>query len=144
MPDYDQVPESFRSAIFETIRTKAPYWSLLGMELLDIRKGWARVRLPFSEKLLQPYGVAHGGAVFSPADSAVAMAFIGMVDRDEVFTTIEMKIHYLKPFTGGDLIAEASIIHKGSKIVLGDVEVRNGNGDLVAKGLATYLIMKKE
>jgi acyl-CoA thioesterase len=72
------------------------------------------------------------------------MAFIGMVDRDEVFTTIEMKIHYLKPFTGGDLIAEASIIHKGSKIVLGDVEVRNGNGDLVAKGLATYLIMKKE
>jgi acyl-CoA thioesterase len=55
-----------------------------------------------------------------------------------------MKIHYLKPFTGGDLIAEASIIHKGSKIVLGDVEVRNGNGDLVAKGLATYLIMKKE
>jgi len=141
--DYEALPESFQSAIFETIRTKAPYWSLLGMELLDVRKGWAKVRLPFSEKLLQPYGVVHGGAIFSPADSAIAMALIGMVDKDEIFTTLEMKINYLKPFASGVLIAEASIIHKGNKTALGDVELRNGHGDLVAKGLATYMIMKR-
>ena len=54
-----------------------------------------------------------------------------------------MKINYLKPFSGGEIFAEARIIHKGSQTAIGDVEVRDGNGDFIAKGLATYAIFKK-
>ncbi|MDD5711849.1 MAG: PaaI family thioesterase [Smithellaceae bacterium] len=142
MTDYEELNPSFRKALLEKIQESAPYWKLLGMELVDVKKGWAKVRLPFDRKLIHPLGIAHGGAIFSPADSAVAMALIGLVERDEIFTTIEMKINYLKPFADGEIIAEARIVYRGTKTALGDVEVTNEKGELVAKGLATYMIMK--
>ena len=124
------------------MKTKSPYWSLLGIELVDLKKGWAKVRLPFNKKLVHPMGIAHGGAIFSPADSAVAMALIGLVEKGDDFVTIEMKINYLATFTEGEIIAEAKVIHKGRNTALGDIEVRNEKGELIAKALATYMIIK--
>ena len=51
--------------------------------------------------------------------------------------------HFIKAIKDGDIIAEAKIVHKGSKTAIGDVDVMNSNGDLIAKCLATYLIVKK-
>ena len=144
MPEYEELAPELKEIIIETMKTQSPYWSLLGIELVDIKKGWAQVRLPFDKKLVHPLGIAHGGAIFSPADSAVAMALIGMVEKDETFVTIEMKINYLATFTKGEIIAEAKIIHKGRNTALGDIIVTNGNGELVAKALATYMIVPKK
>ncbi len=143
MNEHPQLDKQSKEFIISRMKTHAPYWALLGMELVDLRKGWAKVRLPYSDKLIQPFGVVHGGAIFSVADSSVAMALLGLVKDDEVFTTVEMKINYLKPFTRGEAIAEASIIHKGSRIALGDVEVRDANSALIAKAVSTYIVMKK-
>ena len=52
-----------------------------------------------------------------------------------------MKINFLKPIESGRLIAEAKNIHKGSKIFVGDVDVKDGRGDLVAKSLVTYYLL---
>jgi len=142
MEEFEELEPKLKELLIETMKTASPFWALLGMEIVDVKKGWAKIRLPFEKKLLQPLGIAHGGAIFSPADSAVAMALIGLVERDEIFTTIEMKINYLIPFKGGGITAEAKIVYKGSKTALGDVEVRNSDGDLIAKALATYMIMK--
>jgi len=142
MEEFEELEPKLKELLIETMKTRSPYWALLGMEIVDVKKGWAKVRLPFEKKLLQPLGVAHGGAIFSPADSAVAMALIGLVEQDEFFATIEMKINYLIPFKEGEITAEAKIVYKGSKTALGDVEVRNSDGDLIAKALATYMIMK--
>ncbi|MCP4665489.1 MAG: PaaI family thioesterase, partial [Deltaproteobacteria bacterium] len=99
---------------------------------------------PFSEKLMHAYGAVHGGAIFSLADSAVAMALLGLVERSETFLTLEMKINFISPFKEGEIRAEATISSKGKKIALGDVDIRNERGRLVAKCLATYMIMKNE
>lgn len=144
MPEFEDLDLNFKNALIHKMKTESPFWTLLGMELVDAKKGWAKVKLPFSKKLTHPLGIAHGGAIFSPADSAVAMALLGLVDRDENFTTVEMKINYLKPVADGEMTAEATITHKGKKIALGDVEVRNGEGELIAKALATYMILKKK
>jgi acyl-CoA thioesterase len=143
MSTYEDLNPRFRKALIAKMQEESPFWTLLGLELADIKKGWARVRLPFAKKLVHPLGIAHGGAVFSAADSAVAMALIGLVEKDETFTTVEMKINYLRPFDEGEITAEAKIIYKGGRTALGDVEVRNAGGILIAKGLATYMIFKK-
>jgi acyl-CoA thioesterase len=114
------------------------------MEIIEIKKGWAQIRMPYTEKLANGIGVAHGGAIFSPADSAVGMALVGLVNKNENISTLEMKINYLKPLTEGDIIAEAKIVHRGTMTAIGDVEVRDEKGHLIAKGLATYAITKKE
>ena len=140
--EYEEVAQKFRRALMEKIKSSQPYWTLLGIEMLDVKKGWAKLQLPFAKKLTHPYGIAHGGVIFSLADSAVAMALLGLVEKGERFTTVEMNINYVRPFREGNITAEARIINKGSRIALGDVDVRDDQGDLVAKCLATYTIMK--
>ena len=144
MVDYEELPPRFKAAILDWMKNRNPFWSLLGMELVEVKKGWAKIKLPFNEKLTNAVGLMHGGAIFSPADSAVGMALIGLIDRDQNISTLEMKINYLKPVRGSAIIAEAKIVHKGTQTAIGDVEVRDENDVLIAKGLATYAILKKD
>ena len=143
MAEYEELAPRFKAAILEWMETRNPFWSLLGMELIEIKKGWAKVRLPIEEKLTNAIGLVHGGAIFSSADSAVGMALIGMINRNENISTLEMKINYMKPVNGREIIAEARIIHRGSQTAIGDGEVRDEDQNLVSKGLATYAIFKK-
>ena len=144
MIKYEDLAPNYKTALIEKMKTTVPFWKLLGMEVVDVKKGWAVVKLPYTDKLAQADGVAHGGAIFSPADAAVAVALLGLIDRDETLLTIEMKINYIKSVKTGDIIAEAKIVHKGGRTAIGDIEVRNSQGDLIAKCLATYMIIKKK
>jgi len=141
--EYEELAPRFKEAILDWMKNRNPFWSLLGMELVEVRKGWAQIRLPFDKKLTNAIGLVHGGAIFTPADSAVGMALVGMISRNENISTLEMKINYLKPVKKCDIIAEAKIVHKGAQTAIGDVEVRDVNDVLIAKGLATYAIFKK-
>lgn len=140
---FEDISPNFRNALIEKASSVHPFWALLGMELVDIKKGWAVVRLPFDNKLTQADGIAHGGSTFSAADAAVAMALIGMIDRDETMVTLEMKLNYIKPFIEGVLFAEAVIVQKGTRTALGEVTVKSDKDVLIAKGLATYRILRK-
>jgi uncharacterized protein (TIGR00369 family) len=142
--DYEEIAPNFKNALIEKAPSVHPFWGLLGMQLKDIKKGWAVVRLAFDPKLTQGDGIAHGGAIFSAADASVAMALIGMLARNETLVTLEMKINYLKPFSSGVILAEAHIAHKGSRTCLGEVSVMTETGELIAKALATYMIIPKK
>jgi len=143
MAQYEDMEPAFTQSFIDWMKNHNHFWSLLGMEILEVKKGWAKIRLPFDQKLVNGVGVAHGGAVFSPADSAVGVALVGMLEKDEQLSTLEMKINYLRPFKRGEIVAEARIVHKGSQTAIGDVEVRDQNNNLIAKALATYAIVKK-
>ena len=122
----------------------SPYYRLLGMEVKEIKEGESRIEMPFKQDLTHPYGIAHGGAIASLADSAVAMALIDLVDPKDRITTIEFKINFFASIDKGELEAHAKIIHKGSKTAVGDVEVVNDKGKLVAKLIATYSIKRSD
>jgi len=122
----------------------SPYYRLLGMEVKEIKEGESRIEMPFRKDLTHPYGIAHGGAIASLADSAVAMALIGLVDPEDRITTIEFKINFFASVDKGELEARAKIIHKGTKTAVGDVEVVNEKGKLVAKLVATYSIKRSD
>ncbi len=124
------------------VATSSPYYRLLGMEATEIKEGESRIQMLFKQELTHPYGIVHGGAIASLADSAVAMALIDLVEPKDRITTIEFKINFFAPVSKGELKAHAKIIHKGSKTAVGDVEVINEEEKLVAKVIATYSIMR--
>jgi uncharacterized protein (TIGR00369 family) len=143
MSKNEKLSTHYSKAWLTKTKKMIPFWSLVGMELIDIRKGWAKTKIPYSQKLINANGVAHGGVIFSAADSAVGLALLGLVDRHDLITTIEMKINYLKSFDRGEITAEAKIIFKGSQIAVGEAEVRDSDGNLVAKATSTYAIIKR-
>jgi acyl-CoA thioesterase len=120
----------------------SPYYQLLGMEIMEIKEGESIIQMPFRQGLTHPYGAVHGGAIASLADSSVAMALISLVEPKDRIATIEFKINFFVPVSKGHLEAHAKIIHKGSKTAVGDVEVKNEEGKLVAKVIATYSIRR--
>ena len=126
------------------LANRSPYYRLLKMGVLEIRKGKSIIQMPFRKKLTHPYGIVHGGAIASLADSAVAMALIDLVKPSDRITTIEFKINFFTSVSQGKLTAQAKIIYKGSKTAVGDVDVINEDGKLVAKVIATYMIQSTE
>ena len=126
------------------VTNRSPFYQLLGMKVLEIRDGKCRMEMPFRKELTHPYGIIHGGAIASLADSAVAMALVSLVKPSDRITTIEFKINFFAPISRGKLTAKAKIIYKGSKTAVGDVEVVNEEGRSVGKVIATYNIQGKE
>jgi len=130
-------------AIISRFQDTSPFWSVIGMELADVKKGWARVRVPFRDHLTNSNGVLHGGVLFAAADSATGAALISLAQKGQTVATIELKISYLKPVAGLDIVAEAEIIQKGSRTAVSEVCVRDAAGNLVAKALGTYAIQNE-
>jgi len=124
------------------VAARSPYYRLLGLDVTEIKEGESTIHMLFKQDLTHPYGFVHGGAIASLADSAVAMALVSLVEPKDRITTIEFKINFFVPVGKGELKAHAKIIYKGSKIAVGDVEVTNEAGKLVAKVTATYSIMR--
>ncbi|RPJ38350.1 MAG: PaaI family thioesterase [Deltaproteobacteria bacterium] len=134
------IKESYEKALRKAVET-APYYQLLQIRLEEIDAGFARFRMPFRRELMQAYGVAHGGAITSLADTAVAFALMTLIQPGERVTTVEMKINILAPVVEGELIGESRVIQKGKRLALADMDVKDEKGKLIAKGLATYMIL---
>jgi uncharacterized protein (TIGR00369 family) len=115
-------------------------YQLLGMEVLEAKPGYSRLRVKFREELTHPGRVAHGGVMAALADSCIACALFGLVETPEqlAFSTIEMKLNYFRPFKEGEMVAEGRIIQRGSTIAVGEMDVHDGKGVSYGKGIATY------
>ena len=144
MTEYEELPPRLKEALLTKAKANSPFWQMIDLDLIEVKKGYAKTKIPYSKTLHNANGVVHGGVIFSAADTAVAIALVGMVGRGDALTTIEMKINYLKPFERGEIIAEAKIIHIGSQTAIGDVDVWDSNGNLVAKAISTYAIQRKD
>ncbi|MBI4307346.1 MAG: PaaI family thioesterase [Chloroflexi bacterium] len=113
--------------------------TLGGLELLNVYHGRARMALRVDSRLHQDGGVVQGGIVASLADSSMAFAVMSVTEPHEPAVSIEMNINWLAPVREGEVVAEGRVIHKGSRTLLCESEVRNSSGKLVAKATATFI-----
>jgi uncharacterized protein (TIGR00369 family) len=134
------IKKNYEKALRRAVAS-APYYQLLGITLEQIDEGFARFRLPFKKELTHPYGIVHGGAIFSLADTAVPFALMTLIQPGEKVTTVECKINFLSSVSEGEMIGEARIVSKGKRLAIADVEVKSNGGNLIAKGLATCMIL---
>jgi uncharacterized protein (TIGR00369 family) len=144
-PPAGRPPDS--AALQEFLRKQShgeiPFWQLLAMEIREAGAGRAVVRIPYRRELTNSYGTVHGGALFAAADSAAAVALMSLLKEGERIATTEMKINFIRPADRMDILAEALILHRGSRTAVAEVTVREAAGaGVVAKALGTYAIAK--
>lgn len=111
--------------------------NFLAVEVEFLSPGFSRIRIPFRSDFLQGFGVVQGGIIATAGDTAAGIAFLTLIDPNETLVTIDLKINFLAPVKNGDIFSECKIIQKGSLISLGEFEVKNSEGILVAKGMST-------
>ena len=102
----------------------------LGMALEQVRPGYARLRMAVRADMLNGHGSCHGGMVFALADSAFAFA---CNSHDVVTVASSCSIEFLAPAQEGDeLVAEAEERFREGRNGVYDVNVRRGDGSLIA------------
>ena len=134
------IKETYEKALRRAAES-APYYQLLQITLEQIDTGFARFRMPFRKELTQAYGVVHGGAIATLADTAVAFAVMTLIQPGEKVTTAEFKINFFSAVTSGEMFGEGRAVYTGKRLVVADMEVKDQNGKLLAKGIATYAIL---
>lgn len=135
-----QLNPDYKKAVIKVVN-KSPYFSLLSMEVKDLGWGTSLLEIELAEKHLQPFGFVHGGVIGSLIDAATFWAVFPQVDRVVGLTTIELKVNYLAPAKAGRLVAEGRCIKKGKTLALGEAFVRSDQGNLVAHGTSTMIIV---
>ena len=104
--------------------------------------GGAEVRLEITERALNSLGVAHGGVICSLVDHAIGTAVHLALGRGRRAVTVELKVNFLAPSTSGTLIARGRLIREGRHLLVGEAEVLDQGGRLIAKGLGTWAIIQ--
>lgn len=112
----------------------------LGMEILDLQPGRSLIRLPFDGHLKNSSGGMHGGAIASLIDSAGGLA-ARTLTHPRTVATVEFKVNFLAPVRQGAILAEGLVIHKGRRISVSTVAVRDDQDRLVANGLVTLFVL---
>jgi uncharacterized protein (TIGR00369 family) len=120
---------------------RSPYFSLLSMEIRDLQWGTSLLEIQLAEKHLQPFGFVHGGAIASIMDAATFWAVFPQIEKGLGLTTVEIKVNFLAPAQKGTLLAKGRCIRLGKTLALGDAEIRNSEGGLVAHGTATMMVV---
>jgi uncharacterized protein (TIGR00369 family) len=89
-------------------------------------------------------GTLHGGVLCDLADLAMGAAYASTLGREETFTTLELKINFLRPVWREKLFAVGKIVNRGRTIGMAECDITDSQGRLVAKSTSTCMTLQKE
>jgi len=125
-----EFPDELKQSQFlERVMTRDRFAQLLGIEVEDVRVGYARTSLAVQDRLLNGVDIVQGGAIFTLADYALALA---SNTHENVAVNIESSISFMKPTRSGTLFANAEEISRSKSLASYVVKVANDRKELVA------------
>ena len=119
-----------------------PIGQLLGFRLVAVSPGKATMEMDADERLANPMGTLHGGVLCDLADAAMGMAYASTLERGDTFTTLELKINFLKPIWRSRLRAEGHIVKGGRTVGLVECDIFDDKNSLVARASSTCLTLR--
>jgi uncharacterized protein (TIGR00369 family) len=120
-----------------------PIADTIGFRMTAIAEGTARFEMDAApERHANPMGTLHGGVLCDLADGAMGMAFASTLVDGESFTTLELKINYLKPVWRTHLTADARVVKRGRDIGFIECDIVDADGALVARAASTCLVLR--
>ena len=121
-----------------------PVSRLIGFVLKSIEPGHAIFEMEADERHHNPMGTLHGGIYCDIADAAMGYAYAATLAEGETFTTIELKINFLRAVRKATLTAEARVVKSGSTLGYVECEVKDQTGKLVAKAASTCMKLRQD
>jgi len=121
-----------------------PIATLIGFRIASVEPGRAVLELETSDRHTNPMGTVHGGVLCDIADAAMGIAYASTLGEGETFTTLELKINFLKPVRKARLQAEGRVVKGGRTVGLAECDVTDEGGSLVARATSTCMTLRGE
>lgn len=108
----------------------------LGLDYLEITPDGVSAQLPITDKLLQPYGIVHGGVYCSIVESlaSVSGAVWLAANGGGKVVGVNNNTDFLRAISAGTVTATSAPIHRGRRQQLWLITITDGDGRLVARG----------
>ncbi|MEM6792921.1 MAG: PaaI family thioesterase, partial [Acidobacteriota bacterium] len=121
-----------------------PIASLFGYELTEVGDGRAVFECVPGEQHYNPMDVVHGGVAATLLDSAMGCAVHTGLPIAVGYTTLELKVNYLRPMTQrtGRVRAIGTVLHSGRSTALAEGRLEDGRGRLVAHATTTCILFR--
>lgn len=111
---------------------------------LELAEGKVSFGFTPQEFHYNPIGTVHGGVVSAILDSAMGCTVHSILPAGIVYTTLELKVNFLKAVTikSGPLTATGKIIHSGNRTALVEAQLTDEKGTVYAHGVSTCLLVR--
>ena len=121
-----------------------PIAVLMGMWITEVSEGRVVFAAEPSESHYNPLGTVHGGVMATLLDSALGCAVQSMLPAGTSYTTLELKVNYLRPITTktGTVYCEGKIIYVGGRVATAEGRLTDAQGKLYAHGTTTCIILR--
>jgi uncharacterized protein (TIGR00369 family) len=123
---------------------RAPVAELVGFEIAEGGDGRAVMTLQAGPQHANPMGTVHGGILCDIGDAAMGYAFASTLAKGETFTTIDLRITFLRPVWNARLRAEAKVVHRGRTVGYVECDITDEKGRLIAKSSSTCMVLRNE
>ena len=122
-----------------------PIGDTLGFRLTEVEKGRVVLLGTPTEQSYNIMGTVHGGWTAAILDSALALSTLSSIEADQAFTTVDIRINYLRPLTAdsGEVRAEGRVIQGGRKLAYCEAKLTDAAGKLICHGTGSCLIFPK-
>ena len=128
--------------IIDTMMKTDFFSQWLGIERLEEREGFCKLKMTVRKEMCNGFEIAHGGITYSLADSALAFA---SNSHGRQAVSIETIISHLKPLKAGEVIvATAEEKSRSKSIGVYEIRIEKEDGQLVALFKGTVFIKEKE
>ena len=144
MSDSQSISEPEQTLLGRLMQKPSPAAQLIGFDVPEAGEGRAVVTLQAGPQHANPMGTMHGGILCDIADAAMGIAFVTTLAAGESFTTVELKINFLRPVWNERLRAEGRVVQRGKMVGYTECEVTDENGRLIAKSNSTCLVLRGE
>ena len=117
---------------------------LIGFHCTEVDHGRAVFEMEAGPQHANPMGTLHGGILCDLADAAMGIAFASTLEEGQTFTTLELKINFLKPVWTGRLVATGRLVKGGRTVGLTECDVVDDKDRLVARASSTCMTLRGE
>ncbi len=117
----------------------------LGFDLVEIGEGYAAFEGAPDERHYNPMGSVHGGYSATLLDSACGVAVHTLLQPGQAYTTLELKVSYLRGMTRdtGLVRAEGRVIQMGRRAAFSEATIKYAQGRIIATATSTLLVMSR-
>ena len=143
MKEQSETPKHFFKQLMEEA---IPLHKFLGIELLEMKKGYGKVRVPFREEVVGDIRRRrwHGGIIATVMDSVGGFAAgTYLTSFEDKIATVDMRVDYLWGATESAIVVDGTVIRAGSTMVTTMRAWQEGSEELLAEGKAVYNIRRK-
>ena len=115
--------------------------ALYGLEILEYSEESVRAQVPVADKILQPFGLVHGGVMASIAETLASVGTaVAVVPEGNAAMGLSNQTSFLRPISEGTVHAVATRRHRGRTTWIWDVEITDDAGRLCAMTRMTIAV----